>query len=362
MKKLCVFFHNTDSLGHAHIVYTLTRAVASLKKTDIIAIETGTKKTHLFPIRRFADHLFLPQQKSGIHWSRALFRALKHIRPDVFLTEHYPFFRHPEHQVLLPILKQLRSSKTTIISSTVHLDWTSSLNLFLPHHYDLVLYHWPQAQMNSYESYLPADERKLLKAVLRQCRHKLAATGFVHDDTDFKECCRDAGPGLRVVVSRGGLQDHPGLIRSCLRVALKRPDWHFAISAGTAAPQALKRKGNRQTALEYFSWKYPEFEQYLRDADVSINLAGYNTMVRLLRYRIPSLILPAATAEQRWNARFLAQYAAARILSAKDISPEKLERSIAGLADRCEHPKTRAVPENWFRGAARSAELILEHL
>lgn len=362
MKKLCVFFHNTDSLGHAHIVYTLTKAVASLKKIDIIVIETGTKKTHLFPIGRFADHLFLPQQKNDIHWSRSLFRALKHIRPDVFLTEHYPFFRHPEHQILLPILKQLRSSGTKIISSTVHLDWTSSLNLFLPHHYDLILYHWPQTQMNSYVSYLPADERKLLKTILRQFRHKLAATGFMHDDAGLKERRQDAAPGLRVVVSRGGLQDHPGLVRSCLRVAVKRPDWHFSISAGPATPQAMKKERGRQTTLECFSWKYPEFEQRLRDADVSVNLAGYNTMVRLLHYHTPSLILPVATAEQLWNARFLAKCVTARILTTKDVTPEKLERSIAGLADISGRPKTRAVPESWFCGAARSAKLILEYL
>ena len=80
MKKLCIFFHNTDSLGHAHIVYTLIKTLASHEKLDIYCIETGTKKTNLFPIHHFAHHLFLPQGNDTISrrkFGHVLFKILK---------------------------------------------------------------------------------------------------------------------------------------------------------------------------------------------------------------------------------------------------------------------------------------------
>ncbi|MDD5020415.1 MAG: glycosyltransferase, partial [Candidatus Omnitrophica bacterium] len=100
----------------------------------------------------------------------------------------------------------------------------------------------------------------------------------------------------------------------------------------------------------------------LRDADVSLNFAGYNTMVSLLKYRTPAVISPVKTAEQLWNANFLRRHLAARIIGARDTDPGHLEALITRLRED-KQPETRdAIPDAWFEGARRSADMILGRL
>ena len=326
MKKLCIFYHNTGSLGHARIVYALVKAVSaqSGKGVAITVIETGQEKTQLFPIGRYAKISFIPQRDRRHAWGRALLREIKKIRPHVFVTEQYPFFRHPEHRLLLPILTELRSLKTTTISSTTHLDWTDALPSFLPTAYYMVLYHRPETEIHAYKKYLPLKEKELLERALMACRKIFFPTGFIHDQEMIaRKTERKKGRDiLSIVVSRGGLSENPGFIRQCLKLALKRKDWHFTMSMGAmAVPHSLVRLLGRRDNLDYFSWSYPEFENKLRDADISLNLAGYNTMVSLLKYGTPTAISPVKTAEQLWNANFLKRYLAAQVIGAHDTAP-----------------------------------------
>ncbi|MDD5020050.1 MAG: glycosyltransferase [Candidatus Omnitrophica bacterium] len=367
MKKLCIFYHNTGSLGHARIVYVLVKAISaqSGKSVGITVIETGRERTRLFPIDRYAKISFIPQGDRSHAWSRALLQEIKKIRPHVFVTEQYPFFRHPEHRLLLPILTELRSSKTVTISSATHLDWTNSLPSFLPMAYDMVLYHRPETEINAYKKYLPLKEKERLGRVLLACRKIFFPTGFIYDqEMTARRTERKKGRGiLSIVVSRGGLSENPGFIRQCLKLALKRKDWHFTMSMGAMElPHSLARLLGRLDNLDYFSWSYPEFEDKLRDADVSLNFAGYNTMVSLLKYRTPAVISPVKTAEQLWNANFLRRHLAVRIIGARDTDPGHLEALITRLRED-KQPGTRdAIPDAWFEGARRSADMILGRL
>lgn len=367
MKKLCIFYHNTGSLGHARIVYALVKAISaqSGKSVGITVIETGQKRTRLFPIDRYAKISFILQRDRRHAWGRTLLREIKKIRPHVFVTEQYPFFRHPEHRLLLPILTELRSLKATTISSTTHLDWTDTLPSFLPTAYDMVLYHRPETEIHAYKQYLPLKEKEQLECVLLACRKIFFPTGFIYDqEMAARKTERKKARGiLSIVVSRGGLSENPGLIRQCLKLALKRKDWHFTMSMGAMAlPHNLARLLGRLDNLDYFSWSYPEFEDKLRDADVSLNLAGYNTMVSLLKYRTSTVISPVKTAEQLWNANFLKRYVAARIIGAHDTAPEHLEALIKRLQEDKQTGTRDAIPDAWFEGARRSADLILGRL
>lgn len=367
MKRLCIFYHNTGSLGHARIIYALVKAITarSGRKIDITVIETGPERICLFPIDRYARLSFIPQRDRGHAWGHGLMREIRKIRPHVFMTEQYPFFRHPEHRLLLPVLTELRTRGTTTISSTTHLDWTDTLHLFLPKAYDMVLYHRPATEVRAYNRYLPLQEQERLKHALLACRKMLFATGFIYDD---EKATRKAGQRknrvvFSVVVSRGGLADNPGFIRQCLKLALKRKDWHFTMSVGgMALPHSLTRLLNRVDNLDYFPWSYPDFENKLHDADISLNLAGYNTMVSLLKHGTPTVILPVRTAEQLWNARFLRQHLASCIIGARDATPEHLESLITELRKEKQRGTRDAIPGAWFEGARRSADLILGRL
>jgi len=367
MKRLCIFYHNTGSLGHARIVYSLVKAIAAQagRKIGITVIETGEKKIQLFPVNLYAQTHFIPMRCGSHDWSRALMRKTNMIRPHVFLTEQYPFFRHPEHKLLLPVLLDLRSSGTITVSSTTHMDWTDTLHSFLPKAYDMILYHRPKTEIRAYKHYLSSHEQNKLESILKVCRKMLFPTGFIYDhekEDSFRDRKESRRRSLSIVVSRGGLAENACFIHQCLKLALKRKDWHFTISMGAMAfPRNLRRLLGRLDNLDYFSWSYPGFENSLRSADISLNLAGYNTMVFLLRHKIPTLILPVKTAEQRWIAEFLKQHLAARIINTHDTTAEYLENMIVQLQKE-KHLEAPAVPDDWFNGASRSADLILEHL
>lgn len=72
---------------------------------------------------------------------------------------------------------------------------------------------------------------------------------------------------------------------------------------------------------------------YLNQADLSINLGGYNTTMNLLMTGVRSLLLPSMnpsqTDEQRIRAEKLAELGLVTLLTPEDLVPDRLVDAIA---------------------------------
>jgi len=75
----------------------------------------------------------------------------------------------------------------------------------------------------------------------------------------------------------------------------------------------------------------PNLEDYLYASDLSINMAGYNTTVRLLWLKKQSIIVPFNTDEQRFRAHYLEKFEIFKTLSYESLCYKNLKKSVLDM-------------------------------
>ncbi|MFH1074747.1 MAG: glycosyltransferase, partial [Candidatus Firestonebacteria bacterium] len=143
-----------------------------------------------------------------------------------------------------------------------------------------------------------------------------------------------------------------------LRLADKRPDWFFLIQQDSdfcALPGLISRLDNARIMKP----DYPDSEKYMQQADVNINMSGYNTMVRLLYLGRNSIVFPLNHSEQRWNAFLLSRFSKSEVINIKKITPALLESKINKILVTNTLPVSN-LKKRWFNGDKFSADLIMK--
>ncbi|MGH9843609.1 MAG: glycosyltransferase, partial [Blastocatellia bacterium] len=100
-----------------------------------------------------------------------------------------------------------------------------------------------------------------------------------------------------------------------------------------------------------------QFLTWLRQADLSISMAGYNTCMDILSARVRALVCPFAeheNDEQTLRARKLEQLGYVSVLDPVRLEPDYLAAEIVRCLDS---PPSPAVALN-LQGAPRTAELL----
>ncbi|NJN38710.1 MAG: hypothetical protein HC790_08300 [Acaryochloridaceae cyanobacterium CSU_3_4] len=100
----------------------------------------------------------------------------------------------------------------------------------------------------------------------------------------------------------------------------------------------------------------PNLIAYLKKADLSISLGGYNTTMNILKTGIPALIYPAnKDREQAIRAEKLEDLGLLKILSPEDLKPERL---VLAIADCLAQPHPHQHPQLQLNGAQATSILL----
>jgi predicted glycosyltransferase len=302
--------------------------------------------------------------------------VLEKFQPDCIITECFPFSKHKLKFELKPMLEQAKESDRdiTIICSLRDLIMTQPMPeapkvrrqqricKLINRYYDLVLFHG-DANLLRLEDSFPAVDR--LDCDIFYTGYVAPAVGNLPATPEDIISLNRSEPSIVVSVG-GGRHGYP-LLEAILSASpiLKRSLPHkihcfagpFMAEAEFERLQTIAAEQDN-VVIRRFT---PRLTQYMQQADLSVSLGGYNTIMNTLQTGVRSLILPSLNEhqadEQSIRAQKLAQLGIIGLLQPQDLEP-------AILAEKIITHLNAETPNNNFNlsGAATTASKLKELL
>ena len=387
-----VMFYCQHVLGIGHLVRS-AEIVKELARDSHVLLVTGGEIPDGFRLPENIDTLQLTPLKTSPDFSslqlcdfsrgleetseirrKLLLQAFNELKPDVLVTELFPFGRKHFRFELLPLLERARSqqSRRTLVVSSVRdilvarkdqEEYEERVCSLVNRFYDLVLVHGD-------EKFLKLDESF---SRVTDLRCPVAYTGYVvqqnkndSDKTYGFPLVEQKRPAI--VVSNGSGQYLTGqmLLESVLGAAhlLQGQIPHeFHIFAGPLMPEETYNRLQTLAAASgnvRFSRYTPDLAAVLKSAELSVSMAGYNTVMDILSAGVRALVYPVTSngdQEQSVRAEKLARMGVLDLIQSEELVPEKLAQKF-GAALRNE-PTRLALNRG---GAANSALLLRKYL
>jgi predicted glycosyltransferase len=280
----------------------------------------------------------------------ALFEAL---RPEVVMTEMFPFGRRAFRFELLPLLAAAAAARPRpwVVGSVRDIlvpkpaaerySWMRDLALA---HYDRILVHTDPALIPFALTFPHAGA----------LRARLVNTGYVVD----------AGPpacaGEEVLVSAGGGRVGSALVAAALaaRPLSREGDRPWRVIAGGAVDgDSLAARQAQLPPGLVLEPQRADFQALLAKSLLSVSQAGYNTVVEVLRLGKRMVLVPFETAtetEQRLRAERLNALGLAEVVWGGELTASTLARAI----DRVARQPLERRPALDLDGAAESARQV----
>jgi predicted glycosyltransferase len=368
-------------IGHFHRSLAICRAIALNHSVTLIlggppvALNEKKIKTFLLPgleMDREFQHLVPCERGLGLNEVKArrremLLAFLKKERPDVFITELYPFGRKAFRFELEPLLAAMRDSLPNNLCCCSVRDIlveklegrekfenraVETLNGF----FDGVLVHADPEVVTLGDTF----------ARTADIRIPIHYTGFVtrgEADGGEQPLRQELGlsPADRLIVASIGGGNVGGELLLATVTAFAalpaEPPCRLQLFCGPYCDETLFRR-LRQNAgtganirVDRFTDRFPA---WLAAADLSISMAGYNTCMNLLQAGIPALVHPfGQNREQRLRAERLGGKAPIAVLDEADLQPQRLAQLI-----RRQLALPRVQPQVKLDGAAETARQL----
>ncbi len=371
MKVMIVVTHLLGS-GHLARALTLSRAFHAAGHS-VHLVSGGQHVPHLL---KEADDVtgLEPLRSDGVNFTRlldrhgnvagpqifedrirVLLRCLDQTRPDVLITELFPFGRRVLRAEFTALLEAARAMKPRpLICSSVR-------DILAPpskpakavmaddmtvQYYDAVLVH-ADPDITPLEMSWPVSEK---------LRPYLQYTGYVAAD-DAGPHPERAGEG-EILVSAGGGSVGDPVYEAALGAAALTPDrtWRL-LSGGKDAEQRAAQLSAQAPANVIAEPARTDFRQMLRHVAVSVSMCGYNTALDILQAGTPAVFIPfddGDEVEQGLRARALAQLEGIEVLLTADLTPETLAQAVA----RVQRAPRRMPRADLSGGAGRTVEIV----
>jgi predicted glycosyltransferase len=286
-------------------------------------------------------------------------------RPDILITELFPFGRRQMRFELEPLLERARllrgqkglpviaSSVRDVLVPSTRAGRTEETIACVRRYYDLVLTHGDHDVIPFHRSFSRAAD-------IADLTH---STGYVIGSVPARQ-----GPGApgydEVIVSAGGGAVSEALLNAAIGAralcALRERTWRVLI--GHNYPEEAFRSHQagapRGVLVERAR---SDFTQLLANCALSISQGGYNTVTEILATGARAVCLPFAggnESEQSVRCRLLAERGLLQMVENDSLSAEQVAMAVHRALDS--NP-THAQAVN-LDGAARSALLLLEAL
>ncbi len=333
-------------------------ATADLAGLDVVALPPVAATDATF--RTLVDDTGAPVTEETFARRRAiLLDLLEAVRPDILLTETFPFGRRPFAAEIVPLLAAAReAARPPVVASSVRdilvaRDDPSKERAMADlaiRWYDRVLVHADPALIRLSDSFPFAGE------IARLVHH----TGFVHAPSGPAPPPGD-GEG-EVIVSAGGGAVGLALFETAMAARALSPRlaaarWRLLVGGGHGEAVRARLAAAAGDGIVVEAAR-ADFQGLLKRARLSVSQAGYNTVLDVLAAGCPAVLVPFSEAketEQRQRAAVLAARGAATVLDQDDLSPARLAATAEAALDL--PPRTLAVATD---GAARSANTLVE--
>ncbi len=295
--------------------------------------------------------------------SRQLLDVFDRARPDVLITETFPFGRGLVRRELLALVRgaKRRRAPPLLVCSVrdiverrddpaKYARMASNVEAY----FDLVLVHSDPGVVPFEQSF------PLTRRIARWVHY----TGFVVEP--FGEDVRPPTSGGEVLVSAGGGVVGERLLSTAIasrcRSSLAQAPWRVLVGPDIAEDRyrALRTSAGPGVIVER---NRADFPQLLRRCRVSISQGGYNTLMEVLAAGARAVVVPFADVherEQAVRARLFAARGLIDVVEADDLDPERLARGIDRALTRSGRGREHDPPR--LDGAARSAELLARRL
>jgi predicted glycosyltransferase len=371
-----ILFYCQHVLGIGHLVRSAEIVRELSRDSQILFISGGEKPDGFrFPEHENIDILQLPPLKTDPDFSnlqvcsssrsmdetkvlrcKLLLQAFAEFQPDILVTELFPFGRKKFGFELLPLLEQVRqqSDRTMVVSSVRDIlitrkdreEYEQRVCDLVSAFYDLILIHGDKNFQKFDETFSRVND----------LRCAVAYTGYVvqQKNPNTTEAhhlpLTEQGQPL-IVASNGSGQYLTGqmLLETVLRAAQvlqSRIPHEFHVFAGPLMPeetynrlQALARE-SRNVRLSRYT---PDLAAVLKRAEVSVSMAGYNTMMDVLSSRVRALVYPVTSngdQEQCVRAERLAREGVIDVIRTEELTPEELARKLERTLSKTPTPLT----------------------
>jgi predicted glycosyltransferase len=310
--------------------------------------------------RRLLDEVGAPIEAGRLARRRAMLAALATTqKPDVVVTEHFPFGRRQLAEEFLTLITAARAANPSalVLASardvlvTPRPERIAEAEQRLSSLFDGVLIHGDR-------DFLPLDVSWPVSPDLAE---RLHYTGYLAPPVPVPAGPDGEGAG-EVLVSGGGSAAALPLFRLCLAAArLGEPSRRWRILVGKAVAEgdvaALRQSASPNVTVERARADFPAL---LSRAALSISQAGYNTVLDLVAAGRPAIVVPfdeGAETEQAIRAEAMEKAGLARSLRLSGPAPARPADLAAAVAAALTQGATRR-PSIDLDGAGRVCGLV----
>lgn len=352
MKRLMFYCQHILGIGHMIRSLEIVRGLASdfqicfINGGEVIEglqIPSHIEVINLPPIKTDAEFqsLHIPAGFSSLEAvfearKRQLLKIFDRFQPSVLMVELFPFGRRKFSPELVPLLEATKIAGTQIVCSLRDIVVTKQdrdrheekICTLMNRYFDLLLIHGDSQFMPLETSF----------SRVKDLTCPVHYTGYVvqQDGHDLN----DSQPHLPyplIVTSVGGGRFGHELLDCVAQASALLEDQiphHIQIFTGPFAPddvlerlQAIATQRRNLTVERYT----PSLLRYMRQADLSISMAGYNTTMNVLTTGVRSMLLPFTgndDQEQRIRSERLQELGVVSVIQPEELQPTRFAHKI----------------------------------
>lgn len=367
MKKIMFYCQHLAGMGH---LVRSTEIIRSLIKDFEVCFVNGGQIVSGFELPPAVEVISLPilrmehtelkvvdgsqnLEEAKENRKNKLLAVFDQFKPDCLVTETFPFSKHTLGFELIPLLKRVQSSERPIrvacclrdiimtqeMTTSARAKRQQKVCNLINQYYDLVLFH-ADPKLQRLEECFPK---------VKDLNCKVYYTGYVAQsppemaptDQDIASLKQEK---LMIVASVGGGKHGYELLRAIVEASsiLEKSVPHvihaftgpFMAEAEFLQLQKVAADKSNVIIRRYTS----HLLEYMNKAELSISMAGYNTIMNILRTGVRSLVFSSPSVdqstEQSIRSEKLEKLGVVEILHPSDLAPADLARKIITYLNR----------------------------
>jgi predicted glycosyltransferase len=266
-----------------------------------------------------------------------LLDTVERVRPDIVMTELFPFGRRSLRSEIIPLLEAARkqAQKPSVICSVRDIlvapakpERGPEMVATVKQYYDKVLIHGDPDLVPFEQTFPLAD----------QISDQLAYTGYIVDPPPTEAGQTNQGKDEVIVSAGGGALSEPLLTAAiAARPRTRLQDATWRLLAGPSLTDAkFIRLQNMAGDGVIVERTRSDFTTLLGNCTLSISQGGYNTVMDVLAAKVRAVIAPYAggkETEQTLRASLLRERGALQVVWEDELSPERLAGAVEAALD-----------------------------